>query len=94
MSSKKLEVYRSGTGDVPGSTLGWQVFGAGLENLGKDGRPIELPMPVPGEITPPHLSQRSVEISWLVAGSTGLIGGSPGGSGRGTGWGGGTGGVS
>ncbi len=49
MASEKLEVYESGTGDLPQGNLAWQVFGAGLENLGKDGRPIELPMPDPGD---------------------------------------------
>ncbi len=26
----------------------WQVFGAGLENLGREGQPVEIEVPRPG----------------------------------------------
>jgi threonine dehydrogenase-like Zn-dependent dehydrogenase len=41
----KLEDYRSGTTPLPATYKLWPLYGAGLENLGKDGRPIEVPFP-------------------------------------------------
>lgn len=40
--------YHRGEGQIPDSQLAWQVFGAGLENVGREGRPIEVPVPQPG----------------------------------------------
>jgi len=36
--------YKAGGGDIPQSMPAWQVFGAGFENLGKDGKPVEIPV--------------------------------------------------
>jgi len=38
--SDKLDDYRRGTSPLPPSYKLWPLYGAGLENLGKDGRPI------------------------------------------------------
>jgi threonine dehydrogenase-like Zn-dependent dehydrogenase len=48
----KLESYRKVQGPFPRENLAWQVFGAGFENLGKDGRPtpLELRDPKDNEI--------------------------------------------
>lgn len=40
-----LSVYRSATALLPATYKLWPLYGAGLENLGKDGQPIEVPMP-------------------------------------------------
>jgi len=40
-----LSVYRSATAPLPTSYKLWPLYGAGLENLGKDGQPIDVPMP-------------------------------------------------
>jgi threonine dehydrogenase-like Zn-dependent dehydrogenase len=34
--------------DVPEQTLRWHLYGAGLDNLGHEGRPEQVPTPVPG----------------------------------------------
>jgi threonine dehydrogenase-like Zn-dependent dehydrogenase len=44
----KLELYRRGTGPLPACQKLWPLYGAGLENLGKDGRPLEVPAPAYG----------------------------------------------
>ena len=41
----KLDQYRSGTSPLPARYKLWPLYGAGLENLGKDGQPIEVPAP-------------------------------------------------
>lgn len=33
---------------IPEKTLAWNMYGAGEENIGKDGKPEELPVPKPG----------------------------------------------
>jgi L-sorbose 1-phosphate reductase len=43
--SDKLDDYRRGTTPLPTTYKLWPLYGAGLENLGKDGRPLEIPMP-------------------------------------------------
>lgn len=40
-----LTLYRSATAPLPASYKLWPLYGAGLENLGIDGKPIEVPMP-------------------------------------------------
>ncbi len=51
MSSKgidaelKLEIYRKGEGQVPGQYWLWPLYGAGLENLGVDEKPILVQTP-------------------------------------------------
>ncbi|MBN1313541.1 MAG: alcohol dehydrogenase catalytic domain-containing protein [Anaerolineae bacterium] len=44
----KLDLYRSGTAPLPDNYELWPLYGAGLENLGKDGQPIEVTMPAYG----------------------------------------------
>ena len=43
--SNKLEDYRRGTTPLPSTYKLWPLYGAGLENLGTDGRPIEVSTP-------------------------------------------------
>lgn len=43
----KLDVYRKVQGTLPETYLAWQVFGAGFENLGRDGKPQTLPLRPP-----------------------------------------------
>ena len=38
----------SGTTNLPTSSLGWNLYGAGFENLGRDGKPEALPVAAPG----------------------------------------------
>lgn len=40
-----LDKYRNGTLPVPEKMLAWQMYGAGLENFGRNGRPAELRVP-------------------------------------------------
>lgn len=40
----KLAIYRSGA-VVKGPNVYWPLYGAGMENLGKDGRPLQAPLP-------------------------------------------------
>ena len=41
----KLEQYRQGTAQLPEQYQLWPLYGAGLENLGKDGQPIDVQLP-------------------------------------------------
>jgi threonine dehydrogenase-like Zn-dependent dehydrogenase len=41
----KLAAYRRADAPLPGTNRLWPLYGAGLENLGKDGRPIDVRMP-------------------------------------------------
>ena len=40
-----LDEYRRGSAPLPATYKLWPLYGAGLENLGKDGRPVEVPAP-------------------------------------------------
>jgi len=40
-----LQRYKRGEGPLPRTMLAWPLYGAGFENLGRDGQPIEVPMP-------------------------------------------------
>jgi L-sorbose 1-phosphate reductase len=44
----KLETYRRGEAPEKDSYRIWPLYGAGLENLGVDGKPIDSPLPKPG----------------------------------------------
>ena len=44
----KLEDYRRGSTPLPATYKLWPLFGAGLENLGKEGQPIEVSLPAYG----------------------------------------------
>ncbi len=41
----KLEEYKRGTRPIKGPNKLWPLYGAGMENLGRDGKPIEAPLP-------------------------------------------------
>ncbi len=43
-----MKQYRSGQQEIPAAMQAWQVFGAGLENLGREGQPVEVEVPQPG----------------------------------------------
>ena len=45
--SSKYELYRSATTPVPAKTLAWNMYGAGIENIGQNGRPEQLPVTKP-----------------------------------------------
>ncbi len=46
--SDKLQAYREGTTPVENTNRLWPLYGAGLENLGQDGKPIDVPTPTCG----------------------------------------------
>jgi threonine dehydrogenase-like Zn-dependent dehydrogenase len=41
----KLQAYHEGTSPIGNTNRLWPLYGAGLENLGQDGRPIDVPAP-------------------------------------------------
>ena len=43
----KLEQYRKADAPLPSQYHAWQVFGAGLENVGKDGKPVAVELREP-----------------------------------------------
>lgn len=43
--SDKLNDYRSGRTSPPAEYQLWPLYGAGLENMGKDGSPLKVPLP-------------------------------------------------
>ena len=45
MSDTKLDRYRAAQGRVPQKMLRWHLYGAGLENMGKEGLPEEVAVP-------------------------------------------------
>ncbi|MHB0857942.1 MAG: alcohol dehydrogenase catalytic domain-containing protein [Anaerolineae bacterium] len=47
-SDPKLSAYCQGQTEVPSRYWLWPLYGAGLENLGLDGQPIEVETPQPG----------------------------------------------
>ncbi|MGQ9879843.1 MAG: alcohol dehydrogenase catalytic domain-containing protein [Armatimonadota bacterium] len=49
MHSDKLTRYRNAQHPIPPKMLRWHLYGAGLENLGKNGQPEEVPVPEPGD---------------------------------------------
>ena len=46
--SDKLERYRQGKEPLKRTNRLWPLYGAGLENLGRDGKPLEVPLPTYG----------------------------------------------
>lgn len=46
--SEKLNDYKKGVDTLPKENHLWPLYGAGLENLGKDGQQISVPMPTYG----------------------------------------------
>lgn len=45
----KYQAYRSLNYKLPAESLGWNQYGAGFENMGKDGQPEAFPVPEPGD---------------------------------------------
>ena len=45
----KYEEYRSASAPVPEKTLAWNLYGAGVENIGKNNAPEAFPVEEPGE---------------------------------------------
>jgi threonine dehydrogenase-like Zn-dependent dehydrogenase len=43
----KYELYRAGMAPVPEETWTWNMYGAGIENFGRDGYPEQFPVPDP-----------------------------------------------
>ncbi len=43
----KYELYRSATTPMPEQTWAWNMYGAGIENIGRNGRPEKFPIPEP-----------------------------------------------
>jgi hypothetical protein len=44
----KLAAYRTGQGAIPPKHWLWPLYGAGFENLGQDGQPIQVETPTCG----------------------------------------------
>ncbi|MFQ6097166.1 MAG: alcohol dehydrogenase catalytic domain-containing protein, partial [Armatimonadota bacterium] len=44
----KLEAYKAATAPIPDDQWAWQLFGAGMENFGIDGKPARIPVAEPG----------------------------------------------
>ncbi len=42
------QMYKQAVGPLPNKILSWPFFGAGLDNVGVDGQPVEEPMPTCG----------------------------------------------
>jgi len=45
---QKLAAFRKGEVGLPDSHWLWPLYGAGIENLGREGKPIQVPMPTCG----------------------------------------------
>lgn len=45
----KLDTYKNAAASLPETYKAWQIFGAGLENVGKDDQPLELPLREPND---------------------------------------------
>ncbi len=45
----KLERYRSADEPLPDQTWTWNIYGAGLESIGRDGQPEQFPVPEPDD---------------------------------------------
>lgn len=46
--SDRLKEYRENPTATPSTMLAWPLYGAGLENLGDEGKPVEMRVPQPG----------------------------------------------
>jgi len=47
--TNKYELYRSANTPVPERAWAWNMYGAGLDNMGRNGKPEHLPIPQPGD---------------------------------------------
>ncbi|NIM05633.1 MAG: alcohol dehydrogenase catalytic domain-containing protein [Armatimonadetes bacterium] len=46
--SAKLEAYQKAEEPLPKKHLAWELYGAGMENFGRQGKAVSLPLPKPG----------------------------------------------
>jgi threonine dehydrogenase-like Zn-dependent dehydrogenase len=46
--ASKPEAYRAAAAPIPSEQWAWQLFGAGMDKFGIDGRPVRIPVPQPG----------------------------------------------
>ncbi|RMF01889.1 MAG: alcohol dehydrogenase, partial [Chloroflexi bacterium] len=46
--SSKTETYQSINAPIPDQTWAWNMYGAGVENIGRNGHPEQFPVPEPG----------------------------------------------
>ncbi len=46
--SHTFDQYHRGETAIPSTQLAWHVYGAGMENVGRDGRPVEISVQRPG----------------------------------------------
>jgi threonine dehydrogenase-like Zn-dependent dehydrogenase len=49
LMGEKYETYRKLNYNIPEKTWTWNLYGAGLENLGRDGKPEPFPIPEPND---------------------------------------------
>ena len=47
--TSKYELYRSASYSLPEQTWAWNMYGPGVESIGKDGRPEQFPIPEPDD---------------------------------------------
>lgn len=47
--NSKYELYRSASYPLPEQTWAWNMYGKGVESIGRDGRPEQLPIPEPDD---------------------------------------------
>ncbi len=47
--TNKYEHYRAANSPMPEQTWAWNMYGAGLENMGRNGRPEQFPIPQPND---------------------------------------------
>ncbi len=48
MSDDVIQAYKAARGPIPKEMIAWPLYGTGLENLGREGRPVRLPVPQHG----------------------------------------------
>ena len=48
MDKEKFERYKTGEATIPNNTVAWNMYGPGIENIGRDGYPETFPVPEPG----------------------------------------------
>ena len=60
MNSKAMKQYQNVEGSLPESQFAWPLYGAGIENLGLDGKPVKREIP---EITSDELLVRIDAVS-------------------------------
>ena len=47
--TSKYELYRSASYSLPEQTWAWNMYGPGIESIGKDGNPEQFDIPEPGD---------------------------------------------